>query len=119
MTIPLKILIAALMALAFGVAPVALVWGWMRWVRCPKQWTFSSILVFGSIILSSVSAMFAAIMYSSNLPPDKLFVLGLVTSIVGLLFALTGIWKKSSVRWHGLGSALGVLAFWLLVAAST
>lgn len=51
-----------MLLLLFGylVAPTALVWGWVRWMKQqPRLWTISSTLSFVGFLLASASALFA------------------------------------------------------------
>jgi len=121
--------------LLFGylVAPAALVWGWVRWIKQkPRLWAISSTLSFIGFLLASVSALFALSMigyglaggfehtpnmqgYSTNF---SLFFRwmqrGEFLSLSALGVALGGVFQRSATRWLAPASAVGTLAFWLL-----
>ena len=122
---------ALLFGLGYLVAPTMLVWGWVRWIKLrPQVWTISSTLSFVGFLLATASALYGFWMIvfgatggfltgSSGYSPDygllyKFIRRGAVLSSFGTLFALGGIWRRSSVRWQAPASAVGTLAFWLL-----
>jgi hypothetical protein len=109
-------------------APAALVWGWVRWIKQhPQSWTISSLLSFVGFLLASASALFALGMihyalagwleHTSNLPTFSLFIRwmprGEVLSLTAFAFAVGGVFQRSSLRWQAPASAVGTLAFWL------
>jgi hypothetical protein len=120
-----------MLLLLFGylVAPTALVWGWVRWMKQqPRLWTISSTLSFVGFLLASASALFALGMihyalagwfeHTSNTPNFSLFFRwmqrGEVLSLAAFAFAVGGVFQRSSIRWQAPASAIGTLAFWLI-----
>jgi hypothetical protein len=117
--------------LAYLVTPVALVWGWIRSARDRQQLLRSfSIFSFCGLILASASALLGlwVILYAfaggfgtvveHNGPEYELFYgcvhYGAIVSILALLLALCGIWRKGPIRWQSLASAIGTLALWMV-----
>jgi hypothetical protein len=108
------------------VAPAMLVWGWARWiVQRPRLWTISSTLSFIGFLLASASALFSlwVILYASGggfqrLPDYSFFYRcirrGAIISLLGVAFALGGVWRRSPLRWQAPAGAVGTFAFWLL-----
>jgi hypothetical protein len=47
----------------------------------------------------------------------RIYALGTLLSLAGLILAIIGIWKPSSLRWHALGCTVGTLLYWLVQAA--
>lgn len=110
-------------ALAYLVAPVALVWGWIRCVKDRRKlMTLFSLLSFSGLVLASASALYGlwVILYASangfgtvsftNYSPDyesfyKCVRYGAALSLLALLLALCGVWRRGVIRWHSLASA--------------
>jgi len=118
-------------ALAYLVAPVALVWGWIRYIKDRRQLlTVYSMLSFSGLLLASASALWGlvVILYAfaggfGTLPEHyapnyglfyRCVLCGAVVSLLAILLALSGTWRKGAIRWQSLASALGTLAFWLV-----
>jgi hypothetical protein len=93
--------------------------------------TLFSLLSFSGLVLASASALYGlwVILYASangfgtvsftNYSPDyesfyKCVRYGAALSLLALLLALCGVWRRGEIRWHSLASALGTLAFWLV-----
>jgi hypothetical protein len=114
------------MLLGYVVAPVSLAWGWARWAVQPKLRTVASILSLTGFVLATASAMLAvattAYAQVHRFPYYdplllRIFGWGTLLSLVGTFFAICGLWRKSSLRWHAPVSALATLAFWIMAAA--
>jgi hypothetical protein len=115
-----------LIVCAFPIAPVALVWGWISWLRLPKMKTASSVFSLIGFILATCSAVLAigSSIYAQRIgrfgfyDPLHLRIIrwGSVVSAVGILFGLAGVWRKNPLRWFSVASAVGTLALWILVA---
>jgi hypothetical protein len=124
----------SLLLFGYLVAPSALAWGWVKWKKQrPRLWTVSSTLSFVGFLLASVSAIFALwmVVYASaggfehtpNMttysPNYSLFFRwmqrGEVLSLVAVAFTVGGVFKRSAIRWQAPASAVGTLAFWLIV----
>jgi hypothetical protein len=126
MSISVEIIFAVLIALAFIVAPVYLVWGWVVWIRYSKSMTVPSVLsgigfVFAtfSAILAIGSAIYAHRIHGFGFYDPLLMKLirwGSLLSATGLVFGLCGAWRRNPLRWHSLLAALGTLAFWVIAA---
>jgi hypothetical protein len=127
MTISVAILYAVLVGLSFLVAPVTLIWGWIRWSCQPKLWTVASTLALAGFVLATASVLLAVA--SSSIAHIHIFryydpVLmniyrcGFLLSLSGFGLALGGVWRRSSLRWFAPACALGTLAFWIMVAAA-
>ena len=122
-----NILFALLIILGYVVAPLMLVWGWVRWADRPKTRTACSILSMTGFIFASASATLAILsvgyaeithgfpFYDPRLL--RIFRWGILLSLSGLLFGVSGIWRHNSLRWHAPVSALGMLAFWIVAAS--
>jgi hypothetical protein len=120
----MTIFFSVLAGLGYVVAPVSLIWGWARWLNHPKLWTIAGVLALIGFVLASVSGMLgiATILFASTSGTSiesqvfrRLFLTGLFSSVVGVPFAVGGIWRKSQLRWFAPVGALSTLAFWLLV----
>jgi uncharacterized BrkB/YihY/UPF0761 family membrane protein len=104
-----------------------MMWGWVRWMkqRGPRT-TFSTLSLTG-FALGTASGLFAigAMLYAravggfSFYDPAlvKIYRWGTLLSVAAIMFAIIGLWRPSSLRWHALVCALGTLVFWLAVAA--
>lgn len=123
-----SVFLIILALLGYLVAPAMLVWGWMRWVKQrPRSWTVPSALSFIGFALASLSALLGLWViafansgrpaYAINYPLLSWGVpTGAGLSLAGLACSLVGLWRRSPARWQAPSSAIGMLAFWLLVA---
>ena len=125
MSISVQIIFGILIVLGYLVTPVALIWGWTRWARRPKQQTVSAILsLFGFIfatasgILAVSSVAFAQVHHFPYYDPLllRIFRWGGLLSLAGILFGISGVWRPGPLRWHAPACGVGMLAFWLLAA---
>jgi hypothetical protein len=121
-----QIMATTLAALGFVLGPIMLVWGWVRWVQRPRLRTVPSTLSLWGFIMASTSAVLAisAIAYAqirtfAYYDPllMKIMAGGVLLSLAGLVFGLTGIWRANPLRWHAPISAVAMLAFWVLAAS--
>ena len=126
MSVSITAFFLVLVVLSYLVAPVALIWGWIRWVRLPKKWTLTAILsligfgwVTASAILAVSAAAYAQMHYFPFYDPllMRIFRWGFLLSLAGLVFGLGGVWRTNPLRWHALAGAVGTLAFWAIAAA--
>ena len=126
MSTPVGIFVAILAILGYTVAPITCVWGWARWGQRPKLRTIPSILSLLGFTLASASALLAAsaIAYAqihnfAYYDPKLLKIMrgGVLLSLAGLVFGLSGIWKANPLRWHAPVSAVATLALWVLTAS--
>lgn len=108
----------------YGVSPVMLVWGWVRWGKRPKLRTIASILSLLGFIFTTASATLAVscLVYDHVHPNPRLAIFypllfnmsrcGVLIAVAGILFSVSGVCRQSSLRWHAPVCALGTLAFW-------
>jgi hypothetical protein len=123
----MQVTVAALFVAGYVLSPVLLAWGWLRWLRRPKSRTASAILSLIGFICASVSALVAGLGVAYSLMTGgfryydprlmRIFAVGGLLSLVGILFGVSGVWRTSSLRWHAPASALATLAFWIVAAA--
>jgi hypothetical protein len=128
MSMSVQLFFLAINALAYLVAPIALIWGWLRWSAKPKHRTVASFLSLIGFIFASASALVAisSVIYAHMIngfgfyDPRLMRILrwGVALSLGGLAFGIGGIWRSNSLRWHAPICALGTLAFWIGVAES-
>jgi hypothetical protein len=127
MSISTNITMVFLLVLGYLVTPVMLIWGWARWTRSPKPKTFTFILSLSAFVLATCSALLAVSthVYAHFHPFDfydpvlmRIYRWGTVLSLGAVLFAIGGIWRNSSLRWHAFVCALGTLSLWVMAAAS-
>ena len=131
MTAGSVVLFTFLFALGYLIAPIMLVWGWVRWIKQrPRMWKIGSALSFVGFLLATASALFALwiivfgagggfVTKGPNYAPDYAFFYrwvrwGALLSAAGIAFAIGGVWRPNSLRWQALTSTIGSLAFWLL-----
>jgi hypothetical protein len=122
-----QISIAALFLVGYLLTPVTLIWGWARWMLKPKSRSVMAVLSFIGFTLASASALLAlsAAAYSlcvggfQYYDPRlmKIFGIGFLLSLSGLLFGVVGVWRASSLRWHAPACSIATLAFWIVAAA--
>jgi hypothetical protein len=126
MTASFAIFFSIAVILAYVVAPASLIWGWVRWGRLPRTRTLTSIFSLIGLILATASgllaistAAYARIHSFEFFDPFlmRIFRWGFLLSLAGFVFAMGGVWRKNSLRWHALASAVGTLAFWMIAAA--
>ena len=128
MTAGSVVLFTFLFALGYLIAPVMLVWGWVRWIKQrPRMWTITSTLSFTGFLLATVSALFGVWMIvfpsggfitRNHLEDYGLFYRfcrwGIDLSLLGAAFAMGGMWRRGATRWQAPPAAAGTIAFWLL-----
>jgi hypothetical protein len=106
--------------------PTVMIWGWVRWTKREKQWTVFSVLSLIGFALATASGLLAI---SSSLYALKIggfpyydpllmriYRWGALLSSTGIIFAIVGVWRPSSLRWHALVCTAGTLMFWLASA---
>jgi hypothetical protein len=125
-------MVQAILALfATGVflgSPIVMIWGWVRWGTREKSMTSFPVLSLTGFVLATVSELLAISMvtyarisggfafYDPTLM--RIYAFGTLLSLVGLILAIVGMWKPSSLRWHALGCTVGTLLYWFVQAAS-
>lgn len=105
---------------------VLLFWGWFRFFQQPVLRTAPSILSLIGFVLATASgllalstiawAQFHHFLYQDPLLL-RIFQLGAILSVGGVLFGVTGLSRRSSLRWHAPASALLMLAFWTVAVS--
>lgn len=128
MSLSVRLFFLGINVFAYLVGPVTLIWGWLRWSTRPKPRNIPSSLSLIGFVLASASALVgvASVVYAqiihgfSFYDPRLMRILrwGVLLSLSGLAFGLSGIWRPSALRWHAPLCALGTLAFWIGVAES-
>ena len=122
----IAIIAVAFLKAACVVVPMIMIWGWLRWLKRPKASSVTarlSLVAFAlatlSILLAIASLLYALAIggfpyYDPRLL--KIFRVGKILSLVGVIGAICGVWRPNSVRWHALVCSLGSLVFWLIAA---
>jgi hypothetical protein len=126
MSIAIEVLFGVLIGLGLVVAPIALCWGWIRWIRQPKDRSVSSVLSLIGFVLATASGLLALswMVYAYVIHGfefyDPVFLrmarAGILLALGGTLFGIGGAWRAASLRWHAPLAAVGTLAFWILTA---
>jgi hypothetical protein len=111
----------------YAVLPAAIVWGWVRWFKRSQPRTVFSTLSLIGFALATASALLAvsALLFSFaiggfayyNPALLRIYGIGILLSLAGIVFASIGVWRPSSLRWHALACAFGALIFWLIAVA--
>jgi hypothetical protein len=121
-----KIFFGILIALSYLVTPAALCWGWSRWTHHQKCKTVTAMLSLigfafatASAVLAVSSIAYAQIHHFPYYDPLllRIFRLGGLLALAGILFGISGVWRSSPLRWHSPLCGLGMLAFWFLTAS--
>jgi hypothetical protein len=124
-SISIEIIYGILIALGYLMTPVALIRGWARWTRQPKQCTALAIFSLigflfatASSILAVGSVAYAQVHHFPYYDPLllKIFRWGCLLSLAGIVFGIVGVWRPGSLRWHAPLCGIGMLAFWVLAA---
>src|SRR6266404_5687889 len=112
----------------YGVLPVLLIWGWIRWAISSQPRTVPAIMAFVSFLLTTLSvllaletAFYARVVRSFPYYDPvlmKIYAYGMLLSLAAFMIALGGLWRPSSVRWHAPLCAVGMLTFWVMAASS-
>lgn len=121
--------IVTLFAIAVFISlPVLTIWGWLRWTRNNNPKTLFSALSLIGFALATASESIAVSMviyarvtggfgyYDPTLM--RIYAVGMLLSLLGLILASVGAWKPSSLRWFALACTLGTLFYWLAQAAA-
>lgn len=105
-------------------SPVLIIWGWIRWKKhSDAKSVFSILSLLGfSLATASASLVIASSLYArvtggyAFYAPSLLLVYdsGVVLSIEAVAFALGGVWRTNSLRWHALICGAGTLLFWAI-----
>ena len=121
-----QVIFGLLVAAGYFVLPIALIWGWARWINLAKPRTAASILSLAGFVLATASALLAvsSIAYAQGIHGFRfydprlmrIFRCGVLLSLGAIVFGLGGVWRPSSLRWHAPIAAIGTLAFWVIAA---
>src|SRR5712672_764446 len=111
---------------AYAGVPVALVLGWVKWLRRPKEvGTFALFSLFGfGIATSSAALAIYVLVYSIFIGGfpfyDPLLLRfyrwGFGVSVLALLFSFLGVWRKSVLRWYAPALSCGMCLAWFIWA---
>jgi hypothetical protein len=105
--------------------PIILVLGWRRWIKRRRLETLPSILSFvglvvatGSAALGVITIAYAQVHHFRFYDPSlmKIMKWGVSLSLAAMVFAITGLLGRSSLRWLAPSSAVGTLIFWVMAA---
>jgi hypothetical protein len=125
-SISAEMMFGILAVIGYLVTPVALIWGWARWTRQPKQRTDPAILSLIGLVFASASAVvavsslaYAQVHHFPYYDPLllRIFRGGGLLSLIGILFGVGGVWRPGPLRWHAPICGLGMFAFWLISAS--
>lgn len=109
-------------------APVVLVgWGWTLWKVWPDRISRHSALTFAGFVLATCSWLFEigsgayAIAIGGFRYYDprlmRIFTIGILSSLLGLVLALAGISNRNPIRWHAVATSLVMLLSWIIFAS--
>ena len=108
--------------------PAVVIWGWVRWMMHKEPRTAFSTLSLLGFAFGTVSGLLAiaAVLYAravggfSFYDPAlvRIYRWGVLLSVAALMFAIIGLWRPSSLRWHAPICAVGTLVFWLAAVAA-
>jgi hypothetical protein len=117
-----------MVAMGYLVAPITLIWGWIRWIGRREELGRPFFLSLIGFILSTASGALAvsAIVYAEAIhgfqiyDPTllRIYTLGLLLSAGGIVLGLTGVSVPNVLRWHAPLAGIGMLAFWMIAAAT-
>ena len=120
------VLIGFVVGALYVALPATIVWGWVRcFTRSQPRTTFSTLSLIG-FALATASALLAisALVYSAVIggfpyyDPRllRIYRIGALLSLCGIVFAVIGVWRSSTLRWHSLACTVGTLLFWFVAA---
>ena len=120
----MQVVFAILIACIYLVAPLTLIWGWIRWVARPKSWSSSILSLIGFTFATASAALAISVVLYAHAHHFgyydplllQIFRWGGLLSIAGILFGVLGWWRENPLRWHSPICAIGTLAFWLIAA---
>jgi hypothetical protein len=128
MNFEMKIFFGLMVAAAYLIAPVMLIWGWVRWFKRREAIDRPFFLALIGFILSTASALLAiaSVAYAGSIhgfsyyDPRllRIYRWGGLLSLGGMVLGFTGSSRPNSLRWQAPLAGLGMLAFWLIAAES-
>jgi|SRR5580704_1899574 hypothetical protein len=122
----MHVVFGILFGVGYLVSPVMLIWGWARWSRRPQSRTILPLLSLIGFIFASASALLAvsSMAYAQIHPFPyydplllRIFRAGVLLSLAGVGFGISGVWRASPLRWHAPTSALAPFVFWIMTAS--
>jgi hypothetical protein len=125
-SISVQVMFGILVVMGYLMTPVALIWGWTRWTRQPKQRTVPAILSLIGFVFATASAVvavssvaYAQVHHFPFYDPLllRIFRWGVLLSLAGILFGIGGVWRPGPLRWHAPICGLGMFAFWFIAAS--
>jgi len=118
---------AVMVAMGYLLAPMMLIWGWIRWINKREKLGRPFFLSLIGFILSTASGVLAvsAIVYAVTIhgfqfyDPRllRIYLWGFLLSAGGIVLGLTGVSAPNALRWQAPLAGLGMLAFWMSAAA--
>jgi hypothetical protein len=125
-TVSEEIALVVFTVVIYVVLPVAIVGGWIRWVRrrAPEtRFSLLSLVAFGlatcSALLALISLTYAHVIGGFPYYDPRLlrfYRWGGILSDAGLVLGIVGCWRRSSLRWYAPLCALGMSFFWAVAA---
>jgi hypothetical protein len=110
----------------YAALPALVIWASVRLARRPRVSGVSPILSLIGLALAtaSVSLAIGSVLYAHAIGGFpfydplllRIYRWGALLSISALLFAIGGVWRPSSTRWHALAASIVVLLFWFAAA---
>ncbi|MGB9402665.1 MAG: hypothetical protein WCA98_03945 [Candidatus Acidiferrales bacterium] len=123
-----SLVVALYFTTIFVALPGAIVWGWVRWWRRPRQWTVPSTLSLVGFTLATASGALAVstFIYASVILDFleyqplllRIYGWGPWLSLAAVVFGIFGVWRASPLRWFAPLCAAGTLLFWCAAAIS-
>jgi hypothetical protein len=119
---------AVMVVFGYLIAPLMLIWGWIRWVSRREVLGRPFFLSLIGFILSTASGAlaFLTIAYAVGIhgfrfyDPTllRIYRWGLLLSAGGIVLGLTGVSAPNALRWQAPLAGIGMMAFWMIAAAS-
>ncbi len=105
-----------------GVVPALFVWGWLRWLKIPRERGLFSQLGFAGFVAATASALLAIsdVLYklltgTDYFQPLMGYRFGYVLSSAACALAVAALWRPSRLRWHALACGAATLFFWYVM----
>jgi hypothetical protein len=102
--------------------PALFVWGWLRWLKIPRERGLVPQLSFAGFAGATASALLAIsdVLYKLLTGADYYQPLmgyrwGYGLSFGACALALGALWRPSRLRWHALVCSLATLFFWYVM----